>query len=342
VNFAGVRTVAFYLPQFYPTAENDHWWRPGYTEWDQVRAAIPLYDGHEQPKVPADLGYYDLRDRSVRQQQANLARQYGVTAFCYWYYWSDGKRLLRWLIDDIIASGQPDLPFMLGWSNATWRDVTENGKGRILLEQSYGGCADSWRHFDWLSTAFDDPRYIRVDGRPALLVYRPTDLPLSVIELWRRRAIDHGYPGLHLIGYQDRQWPATRPGYDAAIYCTVTGRIASAPTGPIRLRYDDLAHELMIEAAVDSRVYPCVISNWDHTPRSGRYGTVVMDSSPERFCLGLRRALSVLKGHPPDGRLLFLKSWNEWSEGNYLEPDAQWGRAYLEVLRDAVRLEQST
>jgi lipopolysaccharide biosynthesis protein len=173
------RFIAFYLPQFYPTPENDQWWGPGFTEWTNVVQARPLFEGHYQPRLPADLGFYDLRVAEVRQAQAALALKHGVEGFCYWHYWFHGTRVLDRPFSEVLASGEPDFPFCLSWANETW-SRRWHGAGaaadEVLVEQRYSE-EDDLAHVRWLMHAFADPRYIRIGGRPLFLVYRPFDLP---------------------------------------------------------------------------------------------------------------------------------------------------------------------
>ena len=164
------RLIAFHLPQFHPIPENDEWWGKGFTEWTNTGKAKPLFPGHDQPKVPTDLGYYDLRLPEARKAQADLARKYGVEGFCYYHYWFGGKRLLERPVNEIIASGEPDFPFCLCWANESWTGIWHGAPRRMLMEQTYPGEADHRAHFEYLLTAFRDKRYITVDGRPRFVI----------------------------------------------------------------------------------------------------------------------------------------------------------------------------
>src|SRR5439155_14140664 len=195
------RFIAFYLPQFHPIPENDRWWGPGFTEWTNVARATPLFPGHYQPRLPADLGFYDLRIPEVRVAQADLARAHGVEAFCYWHYWFAGKRLLERPFTEVLESGEPDFPFCLAWANQSWSGIWHGAPDRVLMEQTYPGRRDHEDHFRVLVEAFADPRYVTVDGAPVFVVYAPRELPepRRVTDVWRELAAKAGFPALHLV-----------------------------------------------------------------------------------------------------------------------------------------------
>ncbi len=194
------RVIAFYLPQFHPIPENDAWWGAGFTEWTNVRKARPLFPGHYQPHVPADLGYYDLRDPGARQAQADLARAYGIYGFCYYHYWFNGKRLLSQPFDAVLESGKPAFPFCLCWANHHWNRAWDGQATQLLMQQTYSA-QDDLAHIRWLAPAFRDARYIRVAGKPLFLVYNASDLPdaLRTTSLWRDEAHRLGMGDLFLV-----------------------------------------------------------------------------------------------------------------------------------------------
>ena len=351
-----MRALAFYLPQFHPIAENDAWWGKGFTEWTNTAKAKPLFPGHSQPKVPADLGFYDLRCPESRQAQAELARQYGIEAFCYWHYWFAGRRILERPFEEVLASGHPDFPFCLAWANETWTGVWHGAKNKILIEQTYPGLDDHERHFQYLLTAFQDKRYVKVDGKPLFLVYRPKWIPEAprVTDFWRELALKAGLPGLHLVAclHNEDAFDPRKLGFDAVNISnqvrimevepkTWAGRTARA----MRLRYrkargqpphvypyKDAMRHFLDGAKPGIECYPSVVPGWDNTPRSGVRGVVLQGRTPALFRQHLREALDRVSSLPPEHRLVFIKSWNEWAEGNYLEPDLADGHAYLEVV----------
>jgi lipopolysaccharide biosynthesis protein len=356
---SGIRAIAFYLPQFHPIPENDQWWGRGFTEWTNVAKAQPLFRGHYQPHVPADLGFYDLRVPETREAQAALARQAGIEAFCYWHYWfGNGRRLLQRPFEEVLASGKPDFPFCLGWANETWTGIWHGSPNTILMEQTYPGWDDYRRHFDFLVRAFHDRRYVRVDEKPMFVIYRPQHIPdcHKVMDFWRDLAVKAGLPGLHLVTQApSSEWVPTKHGFDAATIAglhlwplrtflqRVRGRMErTAVVGPVMKRlikkplhvypYSKAA-ERLVEHHVNWEYYPAVLPNWDNTPRSGRAGVVYTGSTPELFRGHLRDAVAVARNLAPGHRIIIVKSWNEWAEGNHLEPDQRFGTQYLDVLR---------
>ena len=346
--------IALYLPQFHPIPENDAWWGRGFTEWTNTAKARPLFDGHYQPHVPADLGFYDLRVPEVRAAQAELARAYGVDAFCYYHYWfGDGRRLLERPFDEVLKTGEPDFPFCICWANETWTGVWHGAPDRILIEQKYPSQADFDAHFEFLLSAFLDRRYVRVNGKPLFVVYRPHAIPdvEKVTARWRERAVSAGLPGLHLVGwwYPGKGFDPLQHGFDAKVSAFKTLWYAwDHPLGRIRQRIDevlglptrypfDQLNSDLEEIARHARTHhPCVIPNWDNTPRSGKRGCVLTGATPAKFGLQVRNALRRLDDVPAGERVVFVKSWNEWAEGNHLEPDLRDGHAWLEALRDEI------
>lgn len=338
--------IAMYLPQFHPVKENDEWWGKGFTEWTNTARARRLFPGHMQPRVPGELGFYDLRLAEARDAQAELAREHGIAAFCYWHYWFAGQRILERPFAEVLASGEPDFPFCLAWANQTWSGVAHGAPRQTLITQTYPGRDDEKAHFSSVLPAFVDSRYLRVDGRPFFMVYRPELLPnaRAFTDHWRDLAADAGLPGLFLVAdirndFVDRPHDALESmGFDGAVFVDLPVDRARRP--PLvtrvvtRLRGgpEVLCHSASFLGApfTQSRpVFPCVFPNWDNTPRSGRSGVAVVGSSPNILRRHMEEAVASVSGLPVDQRLVFLKSWNEWAEGNYLEPDLEHGRDYL-------------
>ena len=340
--------IAMYLPQYHPIPENDEWWEPGFTEWTNVTKASPLFHGHRQPHLPADLGFYDLRVPEVRAAQAEMAQAHGISAFCYWHYWFAGRRLLERPFNEVLTSGEPRFPFCLAWANQDWY----GNPYRLLLRQTYPGIQDHTAHFHTLLKAFTDDRYLTVDGKPLLYLYKPTLLPDSkrVTDLWRELAHRAGLKGLHLVGEAPPSWNPTASGFDAAVTVALPRRLDDFSlrhpwrtlrslrrriTGrPTVYKYSKILHTLLIDSLPGVLSHPCLIPNWDNTPRWGVEGMVLQGSTPEAFRIHVKQALMRAHAAPPTERIIFIKSWNEWAEGNYLEPDREFGSRYLQVLSE--------
>jgi hypothetical protein len=350
------RVIALYLPQFHPIPENDRWWGKGFTEWTNVGKAKKFFRGHYQPRVPADLGYYDLRVPETRQAQADMAREYGIEGFLYWHYWfGGGKRLLERPFNEVLASGKPDFPFALAWANETWKGFAHGLKNRnVLIEQLYPGDEDYIAHFHAVLPALKDKRYIKVDGKPLFMIYKPLADPEVVrfIEVWRRLAARNGLPGIYFVGHAFERAISVEQvlatGCDAACTIRMVGYLNTQRGFLQRVRgvfnrmvlgvpqaykYSKMSAHFL-DTAIDSQenVFPTIICGWDHTPRSGKRGMIMRDSTPELFEKHVRQAVSIVENKALEHRIIFLKSWNEWAEGNYMEPDMKWGKGYLEAL----------
>ena len=351
------RLIAFYLPQFHPIPENDRWWGKGFTEWTNVSQARPLFPGHNQPHIPADLGFYDLRLPEARIAQAELAREHGIEGFCYWHYWFEGKRLLERPFQEVLDSGEPDFPFCLAWANESWSRRWLGEERDILQEQTYS-FEDDARHAAWLCKAFADPRYIRVNRRPLFLVYRPNHLPnpLRTTEIVREECLKQGVGQIYLVGidahspgfdYRSLGFDATLafapqlgflPDFlDDGVKVTKLRRNLRRRIYSMKLKtYDSLgARRLMREFKREFPYYPSVFAGWDNTPRRKENGIVIIDSGPHAFENDLREAIALVTNGQLDDRLVFLNAWNEWAEGNHLEPDLKDGRKLLEIVRQA-------
>ncbi len=346
MNKLAARLVAFYLPQFHPIPENDEWWGKGFTEWTNTAKAKPLFPDHYQPHVPADLGFYDLRLPESRAAQAEMARKYGIGAFCYYHYWFGGRRILERPFNEVLASGEPDFPFCLCWANQTMTGVWHGAPDRILIKQTYPGKEDHETHFATLLPAFQDRRYLHVDGKPMFVIFEPANIPdaKQVFEFWRQMARDAGLPGLHLVGcaYSGTMDPA-QIGLDATVETLLPPLRNTIPDGqPSIYRYEEIYPTFVLERRPGINTYPCVVPNFDNTPRSGANGLVLHESTPELFGQHLRHAFEAVRQHCDKEHVVFVKSWNEWAEGNHLEPDLRFGHGYLEEIRKALNAYQSS
>jgi hypothetical protein len=360
------RMIAFYLPQFHPIPENDDWWGKGFTEWTNTAKAKPLFQGHYQPRIPADMGYYDLRVPETREAQAELAQSYGIEGFCYYEYWFAGRRILERPFNEVLKSGKPRFPFCLGWANDSWTGIWHGCAERVLIEQTYPGPKDEEAHFYEALKAFSDDRYITIDGQPIYLVYKPHRLPepKRFADRWKQLAIKAGLKEVYFIANTNSlEWPWRENGFDAMVPhnpgITTWFLFNRAPTFADEVcrkltkktvkelmrgffpKPDILSYREYIKRALPPLrdgydEFPCVLPNWDNTPRCGMQGFVLHNSTPDLFRDHLRKAITQVANRPHDKRMIFIKSWNEWAEGNYLEPDLQFGRAYLQVCRDEV------
>ena len=348
------RLIAFYLPQFYPTKENDEWWQKGFTEWTNVGNAKPLFRGHYQPRVPADLGYYDLRIPEVREEQAQLAQEAGIEGFCYWHYWFAGHRLLDRVFHEVVESGKPNYPFCLCWANHSWYQKTWDSakEDRLLMEQTYPGEQDYIDHFYAMLPAFKDKRYMKADGR---LIYGIFDSDMinsfpQMKEIWNRLAKENGLPGFYFFGFcqgEHRLQQTLARGYDTIVYEHMRTAYESVNTNlwkrlmrkwfhkPVTLEYSKYAQETLRFLEAHPSYTPCLIPNFDHSPRSSYNGLILDNSTPDKwfnFCREIKKQQLTKQSKDP---LVFIKAWNEWGEGNYMEPDLKYGKGYIEATRTA-------
>ncbi|KXH83006.1 glycosyltransferase WbsX family protein [Chryseobacterium kwangjuense] len=352
------RTIAFYLPQFYPIPENDEWWEKGFTEWTNVTKAKPLFPGHHQPNLPSELGFYDLRVPEVREDQAKLAKDHGIEGFCYWHYWfGNGKRILEKVFKEVVESKKPDFPFCVAWANETWKGVWHGLDNQILAEQTYPGVEDYTAHFYELLPAFKDSRYIRVNNKPLFVIYKAFDIPdvKAFLDLWTQLAKENGLEGIYFVGhlfdfrrYQEmldlgldavnvvrmNEVQRQLPKPSLTLKEKLEYKLKKYATDIPRYEYKDAIKVLLGEESRNKDVSPTLFPNWDHSPRSKGKTLVLHDSNPALFREHVKYALDLVKDKPEEERIIFIKSWNEWAEGNYMEPDRRYGRQYLEVFKD--------
>lgn len=359
-NTKNAKVIALYLPQYHPTKENDEWWGKGFTEWTNVGKAKSLFKSHYQPRVPAELGYYDLRMAESRIAQAKLAEEHGVDGFCYYHYWfGNGKRLLNKPFDEVLRLKEPDFPFMLCWANESWHRKFWNHEGvsskEVLIEQTYGDNEEIKAHFFSLLKAFQDGRYIRIDDKPAFMIYRPLEIPEveNFIAVWEKLAKENGLNGIHFIGHSmntNQEYNLILEKGFSAINSNriMQSRESAEPKNvilkilskgyrsvfnlPFVLEYDKALKVLKNDFDKDEKIYPSIVPNWDHTPRSGNRGFLYQNSTPEKFAKHVNQIFELLNQRK-DNKICFIKSWNEWGEGNYMEPDLRFERKYLEVLK---------
>lgn len=355
------KIIAYYLPQFHPIPENDEWHSKGFTEWTNVGMAKPQFRGHLQPRVPADLGYYDLRVPETRKAQAELAKQAGITAFCYYHYWfGEGKQLLERPLEEVVKSGEPDFPFCICWANHSWFNKNWNPRTRqrdkkLLVEQKYSD-ADYVSHFNYLLPMFRDKRYLKVDGKLLYVIYNLKDVPdfEKFKHTWEDLADKNGLPGFYFLSN------TTQPTEtDVAPYNQTNGVILSLVFNV--MKYESKIHNFIhavltklfktprsvfeykdaIPYFVDERCYqenvvPVMVPSWDYTPRAGLVGMILKNHSPKLFKQHAKQVLEMVSKKPVEKQIVFLKSWNEWGEGNYMEPDQTFGTGFITALKEAI------
>lgn len=378
------RIIAYYLPQYHPIPENDRFWGKGFTEWTNVAKAKPLFRGHKQPNIPADLGFYDLRMPEVREEQAQLAREAGIEGFCYWHYWfGNGKELLERPFNEVVDSGKPDFPFCLGWANHSWttHTWTRNDSGfkqTMIAEMTYPSDEDHIAHFYKYLKAFKDKRYIKVDGKLLFTVFAPRDFKdfPHFKKLWNDLAKKEGLEGFHFVGVTQNYSIHTSDGkkyniLDKNLASILYNQVLDAGFDAVnsrgfnraqvmagnmwvyyfkrflmeilkiklvlRIPYCKIIKNYFVEQDRLENIYPTIIPNFDRTPRSGKNtNNIWFGSTPELFKKNIQDALNLISQKNDEHKIIFLQSWNEWGEGNYIEPDLQFGHGYLNALKECV------
>lgn len=326
--------------------------------------AKPLFKYHHQPRLPADLGFYDLRLPEVRQAQADLAKSYGINGFIYWHYWFGGKRILERPLREVVETGKPDFPFCLAWANQSWQGTWHGlSNDRVLIKQTYPGLKDYEAHFYSLFESFKDPRYIEVEGRKLFFVFKPLELPDPnvFIDLWQSLAIKEGLKGFHMVAmHMPGDWQPRSLGFNAftqhfnSVYNEQARLSQKLPTVKSKslqflerlflnrkvempALYSYAKYEAAYEAANFGNLeYPMICLDWDNTPRSGNEGWLFPDFNLELLesvCLSAFRATA---NKPESEKIVIIKSWNEWAEGNYMEPDTRYGHGYLKAFKSAL------
>ena len=360
------RVIAMYLPQYHPIPLNDEWWGPGFTEWTNVASAKPLFRGHYQPRIPADLGFYDLRLSETREAQAKMASEAGIEGFMYWHYWfGKGKRLLERPFQEVLESGKPDFPFCLGWANHSWSKKTWTAKNEgdtktKLLEQTYIE-EEFTDHFYDVLPAFRDPRYITVDGKPFFLIFdcfRFQNIN-KFIDTWQQLAFENGLKGIHFVGNTNGMVAESHiedilsTKVDAVAFMNLAEAERKCiggkwglyynkvkrkylKFGPERYRYDKVIANIHSEYEKRSDVYPKIFPQLDRTPRAGKDAVIIYDSTPELFGKYVEDTIKAIGQKDYEHRIILLNAWNEWGEGNYMEPDTKYGRGYLEALKSKI------
>lgn len=337
------RLIAFFLTQFHPIPENDAWWGRGFTEWTNVTKAKPLFEGHYQPHLPTDFGFYDLRVRATRHDQIQLAKQFGVDGFCYHYYWFSGTRLLNQPLDDMLADPESDMPFCLCWANENWTRRWDGAEHEMLIAQRYLP-DDDLNFIKSIVPFFSDPRYIRLEGVPFLIVYRPQHIPdaRKTVAIWRDYCRSVGIGEIHLCaalthGNEDY----SQFGFDSGV--EFPPHNMTCPNEAVRVPFAEpfrghvMEYQAVAQSSLDREyrhrnVFRSVFPSWDNTARTGNRGVIVLGGTPANYECWLTQALGrTTEDFPNQERFVFINAWNEWAEGCHLEPDRKFQRQFLEA-----------
>jgi len=340
------KLVAFYLTQFHPTPENDLWWGKGFTEWTNVTKATPLFEGHLQPHLPGDFGFYDLRVRETRREQINVAKKYGIDAFCYHYYWFSGKRILHAPLDDMLADPESDMPFCLCWANENWTRRWDAAEHEILIAQEYLP-QDDLDFIKSLVPFFKDRRYLRLDGKPFLIVYRPQHLPdaRKTVGVWRDFCRQIGLGEIHVCAALTHgNQTYSQFGFDSGVefpphnleFDEVCDRLSiSNHFKGIIVQFAKVAQAYLDRTYGDSLVFKTVFPSWDNTARRKEHGIVVLNGVPENYEYWLASTIDAVITTRSAKQFVFINAWNEWAEGCHLEPDRRFGHGFLQATLDA-------
>jgi lipopolysaccharide biosynthesis protein len=365
------KLIAFYLPQYHPIPENDEWWGKGFTEWTNVAKSKPLFPGHYQPHLPADLGFYDLRLPEVREAQAKLAKEYGIHGFCYYHYWFNGRMVLEKPFNEVLDSGSPDFPFCLSWANENWTKRWDGLDQEVLLEQNYDAY-DPIEHITWLEKAFRDSRYIRINGKPLFLVYKAGDIPKIevIIDQWRTYIESKGYPGIYICfmrsdctesghsnipGILDRGFDAYvdfQFGYfidrnqrreSQNLLQKLARKIKSPLSTALSLTtsasissYREAVSKALSQKTTNYKTFPCVFPSWDNSARRKKGQTITQNHDEELYGEWLEHATKKVQSNGKDEKIVFINAWNEWAEGCHLEPDMKNGHKFLEKTKTVI------
>ncbi len=355
-----MRVIALYLPQFHTFPENDKWWGEGYTEWTAVKQARPLFPGHMQPRVPKDGLYYDLSDETAQAfcRQAELAGKYGIYGFCFYHYYFTGKKLMERPMEILLAHKEIPLRYCICWANESWTRAWYDLKEEVLMPQEYGGQPEWEEHFRYLLPFFRDERYIKIENRPLLHIYRTFEIGClaEMLGFFRRRAKEEGFDGIYVVGGKTAGEQESRssltdasyyfePGYTLKHDMGAFGTLCYQTGTAVRHLYNRVFHKEILERRIPiDRIYrpivarnykenefPGILARWDNTPRRAYKGLVYTGASPEKFRAALEAVARKTAGRKND--LVYINAWNEWGEGAMLEPDEAEGYAYLEAVR---------
>lgn len=360
MNKNDIKPLAFYLPQFHPIDENDKWWGKGFTEWTNVTKSKPKFNGHYQPHLPSHLGFYDLRLHETMVEQAEMAKRYGIHGFLFYHYWFNGKRILNRPVDQWIEKKTPDFPFCLCWANENWTRRWDGLDEEVLLFQNYSN-EDDLEHIKFLIPIFSDKRYIKINGKPLIFIYRTELLknPEKTAEIWRRECKKAGFPDVFLVRLESHSRGLTPAniGFDAAgefapdwkqrgehLYSNwfnyqlkKLGIISKEKLENRIYSYETLVENMLSKEKPDYKLFRGVCPSWDNSARRKTDATIFLNSSPELYGKWLQKIIKqTIEIHSVEEQFILINAWNEWAEGCHLEPDQKYGLKYLEETKKAL------
>lgn len=368
------KIIAFYLPQFHEIKENNEWWGEGFTEWNNVKKAKPLFKGHKQPRVPLNNNYYNLLDDSVKKWQVELAKKYGIYGFCIYHYWFNGHLLLEKPVEQFLNNKMLDIPYCLCWANENWTTQWVDSKARILIEQKYGDKKEWKEHFQYFLPFFNDIRYIKEDNCPLLVIYKPEIIESlnEMLDYWNLLAIENGFNGIKFVNqfsdvksipegdshfsYNIEYQPIYAYRWSNEIVSKKSKKISKKIKSLLnnlipsidwnniafinsnfKMNYDEVWNTILNHIPNDSKAIPGAFVDWDNTPRKGKRGTIYYNSSPKKFEYYFRQLLKK-SDREYNNDYIFIFAWNEWGEGGYLEPDELNGYGYLEAIKNSLEI----
>lgn len=348
-----MKLISFYLPQYHEIPENNDAWGKGFTEWTNVSRSKPLYLGHRQPRIPLHGNYYNLLDEGTMEWQAKLAGKAGIHGFCFYHYWFNGRLVLEKPAENLLNRGDISLHYCFAWANEPWTKTWHGAGGNkeILIPQTYGGEEEWGRHYDYFLPFFRDGRYIKEGRRPMLLIYRLRNIPHfnDMLRYWNARAREDGFGGIFLVSMNVCREHASKSRWvDGSVdfepnrtksekLQAAAGLEAKAHGGRLwnrlavkAIRYDEI-NRMMLKTPHGKNQFRTVFVDYDDSPRRGTRAVVARGSTPRKFGKYLRETVG--KSLDEGNQYVFVNAWNEWGEGNYLEPDTRYGYSYLEEVR---------
>lgn len=371
-----VKLIALYFPQFHAIPENSEWWGDGFTDWVNVKKATPLFEGHNQPRIPLNSNYYDQSNLDVLHWQVNLAKKYGVYGFCHYHYWFDGKQLLETPTNLMLSNKSIDMPFCLSWANETWSRRWDGQDHHILIKQTHPPTKESWsRHFDYLIKAWTDIRAIKIEGKPVFIIYRPHKIKKldQMLYFWREKALKHGLKGLYFIAqlqydipikylkafdaiFQFQPFESTFSNYsdNGNKFKMMFYQLLRRSPGALKIiaksvqdkiknahtiyNYDEIWKKIIDDKHIDDlTVYKGAFIDWDNTARYGDKAMLFRGANPDNFKYWFGKLVDKVLEQPKEERFIFINAWNEWSEGAYLEPDTVAGYEYLDAIKKIIQ-----